>query len=93
MFYLYIITNKTNTVLYTGVTNDLMRRMYEHKNKLIPGFSKRYNLVKLVYFEESEGAYDAIGREKQIKGGSRKKKIELIKSINKNWTDLAKDWF
>ena len=74
------MTNKNNTVLYTGITNDLKRRAYEHKEKLIEGFTKKYNINKLVYYE--------IFREKQVKAGSRAKKIELINSINGEWKDL-----
>jgi putative endonuclease len=85
------MTNKNNTVLYTGVTNNLQRRVYEHKHKLIDGFTKKYNVVKLVYFEIFEDAYNAIAREKQIKAGSRQKKIDLINSINKAWRDLYDD--
>jgi putative endonuclease len=87
-YYVYIMTNKTNTVLYTGITNDLKRRIYEHKNKLLSGFTKKYNINKLVYYEIFDNPYYAIQREKQIKGGSRKKKIELIKNFNPNFNDL-----
>ncbi|MGB8707021.1 MAG: GIY-YIG nuclease family protein [Dehalococcoidia bacterium] len=87
-FYVYIMTNKSNTVLYTGVTNDLRKRIYEHKEKLVEGFTKRYNLTKLVYFETCGDIQSAISREKQIKDGSRQKKIDLINSINKKWLDL-----
>ncbi|MHC5740373.1 MAG: GIY-YIG nuclease family protein [Nostoc sp.] len=87
-YYLYIMTNKYNTVLYTGVTNDLQRRVYEHKEKIIEGFTKKYNITKLVYYEIFEDAYTAISREKQIKAGSRQKKIDLVNSINQEWKDL-----
>jgi putative endonuclease len=87
-FYVYIITNWKNTVLYTGVTNDLKRRVYEHKEKLVEGFTKRYNLTKLVYFEVAETAEAAILREKQVKAGSRQKKVELVEGLNKTWSDL-----
>ena len=87
-YYVYIMTNKNNTVLYTGVTSDLRRRVYEHKHKMSKGFTKKYNIVKLVYYEILQDPYYAIAREKQIKGGSRKKKIELINSINSEWKDL-----
>ena len=73
-YYIYIMTNKNNSVLYTGVTNDLMRRVYEHKNKLVDGFAKKYNIDKLVFYEIYSDVNDAIAREKQIKGGSRAKK-------------------
>lgn len=87
-YYVYIATNKINTVLYTGVTNNLIRRMYEHKNKLISGFSSKYNICKLIYYEIFNDINEAIKREKQIKAGSRKKKIELIKKINSEFKDL-----
>ena len=87
-YYIYIMTNKRNTVLYTGVTNDLKRRVYEHKEKLVEGFTKQYNITKLVYYEVSDNIESAILREKQIKGGPRKKKIDLINSMNKDWLDL-----
>jgi putative endonuclease len=82
------MTNKDNKVLYTGVTNDLKRRVYEHKNKLAEGFTKKYNISKLVYYEVFEDIEAAILREKQIKGGPRKKKLELINGMNKEWHDL-----
>jgi len=87
-YYVYIMTNKNNTVLYTGVTNDLKRRVYEHKSKFKPGFTSKYNINKLVYYEVFEGSYSAISMEKQIKGGSRKKKLDLIKAFNDTWEDL-----
>ena len=90
-YYAYIATNKINTVLYTGVTNNLVRRIYEHKNKYISSFTSKYNITKLVYYEIFDNIYEAITREKQIKGGSRKKKIELIKKINPNFKDLYED--
>jgi putative endonuclease len=82
------MTNRKNTVLYTGVTNNLRRRVYEHKEKLVKGFTKKYNITKLVYCEVFDRIEDAIMREKQIKGGSRQKKIDLINSMNKDWRDL-----
>jgi putative endonuclease len=82
------MTNKTNNVLYTGMTNDIRRRVYEHKQKFVEGFAKKYNIVKLVYYEAFGDCISAIKREKQIKAGSRKKKEELINSINKEWHDL-----
>ena len=85
------MTNKTNRVLYTGVTNDLKRRVYEHKNKLVEGFTKKYNIGKLVYHEVCEDIEGAILREKQIKGWLRVKKIALIESINPEWRDLSLD--
>ncbi|HYV33289.1 MAG TPA: GIY-YIG nuclease family protein [Candidatus Limnocylindria bacterium] len=87
-YYVYILTNFTNTVLYTGVTNDLVRRVYEHRNHLAKGFTQRYNVTKLVYFEHTESIESAILREKQIKAGSRQKKIDLINLKNANWEDL-----
>jgi putative endonuclease len=88
--YTYILTNKNNTVLYTGVTNDLHRRLHEHREgHNINAFTKRYNCTKLVYFERYSMIIDAIYREKQIKGGSRAKKIALIESINPKWDDLS----
>jgi putative endonuclease len=84
----YILTNQNNTVLYTGVTNNLPRRTYEHKTKLVDGFTKRYNINKLVYYEVFDRIENAILREKQIKGGSRAKKVALIKSMNPQWSDL-----
>jgi putative endonuclease len=82
------MTNSRNTVLYAGVTNDLIRRVYEHKAKLADGFTKKYNIVKLVYYEVFEDIQNAISREKQIKAGSRQKKIPLIDSANREWRDL-----
>ncbi|NEQ73505.1 MAG: GIY-YIG nuclease family protein [Okeania sp. SIO2C9] len=82
------MTNKRNTVLYTGVTNDLIKRVYEHKSKLVEGFTKKYNINKLVYFEMYENPSEAIAREKQIKAGSRQKKVNLINSMNLEWKDL-----
>jgi putative endonuclease len=87
-YYVYIMTNKRNTVLYTGVTNNLARRVHEHREKLAEGFTKRYNVVKLVYYEVFDDAESAICREKQIKAGSRLKKIRLIQSMNQEWRDL-----
>ena len=84
----YIMTNAHNTVLYTGITNDLARRVFEHKNGLGSAFVKRYNVHKLVYYETGDNVHSAIAREKQIKGGSRQKKIELINSLNPGWKDL-----
>ena len=90
-YYVYILTNRTNHVLYTGVTNDLIRRMQEHRNGSLKGFSKRYNVYKLVYYEYSEDIESAILREKQIKAGSRQDKIDLINSMNPQWDDLYKE--
>jgi putative endonuclease len=90
-YYVYIITSKSNTVLYTGITNDLKRRIFEHKQKLVPGFSKRYKVFKLVYYEQTNDVASAILREKQVKAGSRKRKVEMILRINKEWRDLYED--
>ena len=90
-YYVYIMTNKGNKILYTGITKDLGKRIYEHKEKLAEGFTKRYNLTKLVYFEICYDIQSAISREKQIKDGSRQKKIDLIKSVNNKWRDLYND--
>ena len=87
----YIMTNKHNTVLYTGVTNDLKRRTWQHREKLVEGFTKRYNITKLVYYEVFDDIRAAIAREKQLKGGSRQKKIDLINSMNSEWHDLYDD--
>ena len=88
---IYILANKKDEVLYTGVTSNLQKRVYEHKNNLIDGFTKKYNVHKLVYFEIGESMEGAIQREKQIKAGSRKKKITLITKINPEWKDLSID--
>ncbi len=85
----YILTNENNTVLYTGVTNDLERRVWEHKNGEGGHFASKYKLIKLVYYETTNQVEEAIAREKQIKKGSRKKKIELIESMNSQWADLS----
>jgi putative endonuclease len=82
------MTNKNISVLYTGITNNLMRRVYEHREKLVEGFAKKYNVLKLVYFEIFRDVESAILREKQIKGGSRAKKVDLINDFNKDWKDL-----
>ena len=91
-YYVYILTNRTNRVLYTGVTNDLVRRVYEHREKFVEGFTKKYNVTKLVYYETTGDIESAIVREKQIKGWLRKKKITLIESVNPEWRDLSLDW-
>ena len=87
-YYFYIMTNRRNTVLYVGVTNDLIKRVYEHKAKLVDGFTRKYNIVKLVYYEVFEDIENAILREKQIKAGSRAKKMLLVDSMNADWNDL-----
>jgi putative endonuclease len=88
-YYVYIMTNKNNTTLYTGVTNNLIRRLNEHKNGVGSKFTHRYNINKLVYYEITNDVESAIMREKQIKGGSRRKKIDLVNSINPDWLDLS----
>ncbi len=90
-YYVYIMTNKYHTVLYTGVTDDLLRRVSEHRTKVGSGFTSRYNVNKLVYFEAFEDVNAAITREKQIKGGSRQKKVDLINTMNSEWRDLYDD--
>ena len=89
-YYVYIMTNQSRT-LYTGVTSDLMRRVYEHKNKLVPGFTSKYNITRLVYYESTSSIHSALAREKQIKGWLRAKKIALIESMNPEWKDLSED--
>ncbi|MBQ8766729.1 MAG: GIY-YIG nuclease family protein [Clostridia bacterium] len=88
MYYVYILTNKTNSVMYIGVTNDVARRVYEHRNHLIEGFTSKYNVTKLVYVETSKDVRDAIQREKQLKGWLRAKKNALVESVNPQWKDL-----
>lgn len=88
-YFVYILTNSYNTVLYMGVTNDLIRRMNEHKNGIGSKFTSRYSVHKLVYVESTESVESAIGREKQIKGWSRAKKVSLIESVNPEWKDLS----
>ena len=85
------MTNKNNRVLYTGITNDLKKRVYEHREKFVNGFTKKYNVSKLVYYEIFEDPENAILREKKIKAGSRQKKIDLINSMNKEWSDLYRE--
>ena len=88
-FFVYMMTNKTNRVLYTGITNNLIRRVHEHKNGLFKGFTKKYNADKVVYFEVFDDPENAIRREKQIKAGSRQKKIDLINGFNPDWQDMT----
>jgi len=88
-YYVYILTNKSNKVIYIGVTNDLERRMFEHKNKLVEGFTKRYNLMKLVYYGVTEDVQSAIRIEKQLKNWHRDWKINLINQFNPEWNDLS----
>ena len=91
-YYVYIMSNRYKT-LYVGVTNDLERRVYEHKNGLTPGFTKRYNINQLVLVEETSDVNEAITREKQLKGWVRRRKIELIDAANPRWDDLAAEWY
>ena len=86
--YVYILFNKRNGTLYTGITSNLIKRVYEHKNKLPEGFTSKYGVDKLGYYEAHENIVSAIEREKQLKGGSRKKKLELIEAMNPDWNDL-----
>jgi putative endonuclease len=91
-YYVYIMASKSTT-LYTGVTNDLQRRVYEHQHKLVPGFTSRYNINRLVHFEATTHAEAAIAREKQIKGWLRSKKVALIETDNSGWLDLSEGWY
>ena len=88
-YYVYILTNEYNTVLYVGVTNDLVRRVYEHKQKLVDGFTKKYNVNKLVYYEHITDVYSAITREKQIKSMRRQKKLDMVSTANPEWKELV----
>jgi putative endonuclease len=92
-YFIYIMTTMTNTVLYTGITNNLQRRVLEHRSDKGSEFTKKYKLYKLVYYESGDNVNSALAREKQIKGGSRLKKVELISSINPNWDDLFDEFF
>ncbi|MBL8063525.1 MAG: GIY-YIG nuclease family protein [Anaerolineales bacterium] len=91
-YYVYIMASKSR-VLYTGVTNNLERRVYEHKNKLVEGFTSKYNINQLVHYEETNDVQVALAREKQIKGWLRAKKIALIESVNPQWKDLSLEWY
>lgn len=91
-YYVYLLTNWNNQVMYVGVTNDLERRIYEHKNKLVDGFTKKYNVEKLVYFETTSDVLVAIEREKQIKKWRREKKNQLVIEMNPEWKDLSLEW-
>ena len=91
-YYVYIVTNKSRT-LYVGMTNNIKKRLYEHKNKLIPGFTEKYNINQLIYFETFGDVHSAIAKEKTIKGRLRKKKIDLVSRTNPNWKDLSHDWY
>jgi putative endonuclease len=91
-YYVYLLTNWNNRVIYVGVTNDLTRRINEHKNKLVEGFTKTYNVDKLVYFEETNDVNSALAREKEIKKWRREKKNNLVLRMNPKWNDLSKEW-
>ena len=92
-YHVYILTTWNNKVLYIGVTNHLLRRIHEHKSKAVAGFTQKYNVTKLVYYEETNDVNAAISREKQLKGWLRNKKIQLIESLNPQWNDLSDGWF
>jgi len=92
-YFVYILSNKNDNVLYVGVTRDLQHRVWEHKNKVHEGFTSKYNVDKLVYYEEFESAYDAICREKQLKNWKRIWKIELIEKINPEFEDISREWY
>jgi len=90
-YYVYLLTNWNNKVMYVGVTNDLARRVYEHKSKVVPGFTEKYNVGKLVYFEETSDVQAALTREKEIKKWRREKKDALVTDANPEWRDLSED--
>lgn len=92
IYFVYILTNRRRTVLYTGVTSNLKLRIFQHKRKTLPGFTSRYNVDRLVFFEQTPNVDAAIAREKQIKSGSRAKKEALINALNPEWRDLSDDW-
>jgi putative endonuclease len=91
-YYVYLLTNWNNKVMYLGVTNNLKRRLYKHKNKVVKGFTEKYNVNKLVYFEETQDVTAAIAREKEIKKWRREKKNQLVNRMNPNWKDLSSGW-
>jgi putative endonuclease len=91
-YYVYLLTNWNNKVIYIGITSDLKRRLYEHRNKLIKGFTEKYNVTKLVYFETTTDVKSAIAREKEIKKWRREKKNRLVDTINADWKDLSAGW-
>ena len=91
-YYVYILTNWNNRVMYIGITNNLERRLYEHKHKLADGFTKKYNVHKLVYFECTSDVRSALEREKQLKGWTRDRKNELVAHANPQWQDLSAEW-
>ncbi len=91
-YYVYILTNQHGNVMYIGVTNDLARRLYEHREELVDGFTRRYHVHKLVYFEQTNSIEAAITREKELKGWTRAKKNALVETLNPAWRDLSEDW-
>jgi putative endonuclease len=91
-FYVYFLTNKNNSVMYVGVTSNLERRVYEHKTKQVAGFTEKYNVNRLVYFEETQDVLSAIAREKEIKKWRREKKNRLVVAVNPKWKDLSEGW-
>jgi len=93
MYYVYIMSNWNDKVIYIGATSNLEKRVYQHKNKTMEGFTKKYNVNKLVYFEDTTNVKEALEREKQLKKWSRQKKNDLINSMNPNWNDLSNDWY
>jgi putative endonuclease len=92
-YYVYLLTNWNNKIMYVGVTNNLERRVYEHKHKLVAGFTEKYNVNKLVFFEETTDVHSALEREKEIKKWRREKKDALVLKENEQWKDLSEDWF
>ena len=92
MYVVYILSNWDDSVLYSGVTGNILRRLYEHRNGLVDGFTKKYNVHKLVYYETTNDVYSAISREKQLKKWNRNKKELLITSMNPDWVDLSENW-
>ena len=92
-FYVYLLTNRNNKVMYVGVTNNLVRRVHEHKTRQVPGFTEKYKVDRLVYFEETSDIRAAIAREKEIKKWRREKKNQLVVSTNPEWRDLSQGWF
>jgi putative endonuclease len=92
-FYVYFLTNTNNSVMYVGVTSNLERRVYEHKTKQVQGFTKKYNVNRQVYFEETQDVHSAIAREKEIKKWRREKKNHLVVAVNPEWKDLSEGWF
>jgi len=93
VYFVYILSNWDDSVLYIGVTGNLPRRLYEHRTGLVDGFSKKYNVHKLVYYENTNDVYSAISREKQLKKWRREKKNQLIEKINPRWADLSEGWY